>query len=75
MNMDNQNKIIKAKDLSKLEGICMASMNVRSLFSHLDKIEILLNQLEINILSLQETFLDNSVATSIIELDGYYLYH
>ena len=49
-------------------------MNIRSTFKHLDELERLLHQSLLNILLLQETFLNYAVADPIIEIDGYYIF-
>ena len=43
----------------------MASLNINGLRSHIDEIKLLLDQLEIDILALNETKLDNSIDCQI----------
>ena len=63
-----------ASELKKLKGISIGSMNIRSTFKHLGELEILLHQSSLDIMLLQETFLNYAVADPVIELDGYYFF-
>ena len=49
----------------------MASLNGNGLRSHIDEIKLLLNDLEINILALNETKLDESINRQITEIAGF----
>ena len=71
---DSQQKPNTASDLSKLKGISIGSLNIRSIFKHLEDIELLLHQSKLDILFLQESFLNSSVDNPIIEIEPYTLY-
>ena len=51
--------------LRSKKGLVMASLNINGLRSHIDEIKLLLDQLEIDILALNETKLDNSIDCQI----------
>ena len=53
------------------KGLVIASLNVNGLRSHLDEVQLLLNNLGIHILSLNETKLDGSVAKELTDMVGY----
>ena len=53
--------------IKSLKGISMGSLSVRSLFKNLDEIEILLKETELNVLAMQETFLNHHVGSVILE--------
>ena len=46
----------------------MAFFNINGLRSHIDEIKLLLNELEINILALNETKLDDSINRQITDI-------
>ena len=71
--MDNKD-INRITDLSLLKGIKIGSLNVRSVFKNLDELSVLLSQSGLDILLLQETFLNTSVADHFIEIDNYILH-
>ena len=48
-------------ELSKLKGISLASLNIRSLYPSLDELNILLQKTSIDLLVLQETFSNDSL--------------
>ena len=75
-NQDNfeENAPNYASELKRLKGISIGSMNIRSTFKHLDELEILLQESSLNILMLQETFLNYAVTDPIIEFEGYYMF-
>ena len=49
----------------------IASLNVNGLRSHLDEVQLLLNNLGIQILALNETKLDSSIAKELTNISGY----
>ena len=57
--------------ISKQKGFKLATLNVRSLLSKLDELRVLLSEKPIDILSINETFLDSSIPTSQLLIDGY----
>ena len=71
--MDIEN-ITSLADLKQLKGVKMGSVNVRSVFKNLEEIELLLKLSELDILLLQETFLNQAVSDHLIEIDNYILH-
>ena len=71
---ENLGKIQKSRDLATLRGISMGYLNVRSVYRHLDDIEQLLKQSDLDILILGETFLNYSVLNATVELNGYKMF-
>ena len=51
-------EINTASDLKKLKGITYGALNIRSLFKHIDEINLLLKRSNLDILTLGETFLN-----------------
>ena len=70
--MGSRNMTIR--DLKRLKGITIGSLNVRSVFKNLDDITVLLSQSGIDILLLQETFLNSYVSDLMIDIPGFYLF-
>ncbi len=62
-----------SKDLSKLRGISVGALNVRSVYRKIDDIHVLLSRSDLSILSISESWLNSSVANCEIELPGYKL--
>ena len=67
-------EINSSSDLKKLKGITYGALNIRSLFKHIEEVQILLRRSELDILLLEETFINYSVDNSIIGIDGYNLF-
>ncbi len=61
-------------DIYALKGISIGSLNIRSLFRNLDEVQILLERTELNVLCLQETFLNSHVQSPIFSCNGYTLW-
>ena len=61
-------------DLGKAKGISIASLNIRSIMRHLDEIKLMLELGDINILLLQETFLNISVPDAVVNIDCYKIF-
>ena len=53
------------------KGIKLASLNVRSLLDKLDQLRIILASRPLDILAINETFLDSNILTSQLNIDGY----
>ena len=53
------------------KGIVIASLNIRSVMRHLEEIKLILDRGNIDILLVQETFLNSSVSDAVITIDGY----
>ena len=60
--------------MKAVKGIVIASLNIRSLFKHLDEIKLLLKLGDIDILLLQETFLNYSCSNVILDIAVNILY-
>ena len=61
-------------ELKQLKGISIGSLNIRSVFKHLDEVEILLKESQLDLLLLQETFLNYAVADPVLSQDKYYIF-
>ena len=57
--------------LKELKGITFASLNVRSLYRKYDDNSILLSQSNVDLLLLQETFLNSSVSDNLLNVNNY----
>ena len=53
------------------KGMLTPSLNVNGLRSHLDEVRLVLNNLGIQILALNETKLDSSIAKELTDISGY----
>lgn len=62
---------IKQNNLPAKRGIKLASLNINSLTRHIDELRILLVDNSLDVLSLNETKLDNSIEDSEIHIPGY----
>ena len=58
-------------DLQKLRGLSFASYNIRSLVRKFDDVKLLLMRSNLNVLSLNETWLNASIADDEINIPGY----
>ena len=52
-------------------GLLMASINVRSLLPKIEEIQLLLSSTAMDLLSISETWLDDSISDSEIAVQGY----
>ena len=52
-------------------GMVIASLNINGLCSHLDEVQLLVNNLGIQIVALNETKLDSSIAKELTNISGY----
>ncbi len=57
--------------LAELKGITLASQNIRSLSSKVDDITVLLRKSQLDVLALQETFLDENTDNLFVHIDKY----
>ena len=57
--------------ISKHKGFKLATINVRSLLNKIDQLRIILHNQPIDILSVNETFLDCTIPTSQLMINGY----
>jgi exonuclease III len=60
--------------IDRIRGFKLAHLNVRSLPQKLDQLRILLHEKPIDILSLNETFLNEQITTDDLHIAGYMLY-
>ena len=58
-------------ELKSISGISIAHLNVCSLLKNIDEIRLLLDEAKINILTMCEARLDDSVSDNEIYIDGY----
>ncbi len=61
------------RDLKSLKGISLGALNVKSLFKNLDKVKHLLHESDLDLLLIQEMFLNEYVGEPIIEIPEYHL--
>ena len=57
--------------LGAKKGVVIASINVNSLFLHLDEIKCLVKVKDVHILALNETKLDKDISDRVLEIEGY----
>ncbi len=60
-----------ASDLSKIKGITLGSLNVRSLYNKVDDVKLLLERTSLDILCIQETFLSTCIDDMHIHIPNY----
>lgn len=60
-------------DCFKSKGIKLAHLNIRSLYRNLEEIKSFLHNNQVHILALNETFLDDSVFHSELDIDDFHL--
>ena len=68
------NTIDTLGDLSAQKGFKLVHLNIRSLFKKLDQLKILLDSSKIDVVTLSETWLNTSIFSTSINLEGYGLY-
>ncbi len=66
-------EINNCSDVKGLCGISIGSLNVRSLFKNFDECKVIIKECDLDIVLLQETFLNEYVGDHWIEIDGYEL--
>ena len=62
------------RQLGCRKGLAVASLNVNSLLLHIDEIKKLMKEKSIHVLALNETKLDDNIASDLLRIDGYTLY-
>ena len=60
--MDNMSPVNKCSDISKLRGIKIGGLNIRSLYRKIDDISLLLSDTKMDFLGLSESWLNSSVS-------------
>ena len=71
--MDN-NPIYDIHQFKNVKGMIMASLNIRSIFKHLDEVDLNFRNSDIDVLCLQESFLNSYVSNNLIDIANYNLY-
>ena len=66
VSTDNQSKLYP-----KLKGFSIAQLNITSLTKHIDKLRILITEMNFDILCINETRIDKTIKNSEIGLQGY----
>ncbi len=61
-------------ELNELKGITLCSLNVRGLYSKMEEVHLLLSRSQVDVLLLNETFLNNGYSDAELAINGYYLY-
>ena len=64
-------KIDSFSDLNDAKGFKLAHLNIRSLVKKVDQIRLLLNDSDIDLLSISETWLKGHLHTGLVELKGF----
>ena len=62
-----------ASKLSKVKGLKIGHLNVRSLHGMIDEIHFLIFKINLDILCLTETWLHDMIDDSVVKNDGYHL--
>ena len=70
--MDTQIKDVES--LSKEKGFKLVHMNVRSLTKKMDQMRVMLSGTGLDVITLSETWLDESVNSKSVDLTDYILY-
>ena len=68
---DNSRPIYLSKDLSQLKGISFTSLNICSAYKKVDDILTILNNSELDYLSITESWLNASISNDDIDIEGY----
>ncbi len=63
-----------ANALSERKGPMICSLNIRSIYRSLDELSLLLQDNAIDVMLLQESFLNDSVSDAQLEIVGYNLH-
>ena len=71
MSDSEGNKDICLHDIKNLKGFKIASLNINSLLRHIDELRMTITNLEVDVLTINETKIDNYVTDSEIEIPGY----
>ena len=59
------------RDLEKAKGLKLAHLNVRSLINKVDKLRLLLDNSDIDVFSVSETWLTPHLQTDLVTLQGF----
>ena len=61
--------------LHNLYGILFGALNIRSVIRKLDDVKLLLSKSHLDYLTLNESWLNQSIDSCELEMDGYHLHH
>ena len=61
-------------ELARLKGVSMASLNIRSLYRCIDDLRSILPRTELDVLVLQETFLNTTICDAEVDIGGYQMF-
>ena len=67
-------KIESFDDLSRTKGLKLVHLNTRSLVKKIDQVRLLLDNSDIDLFSISETWMKQHLHTGLIELDGFLSY-
>ena len=71
-NIDKSNNPFKQNELvPSIRGFKMASLNITSLPKHIDELRIAMKNNEIDVLAINESRMDNSIAPETVTVHGY----
>ena len=59
------------RDITNSKGIKIASLNINSLLKHIDEIRVLLTEYTFDILTINESKIDNSISDNELHIFGY----
>ena len=63
-----------SNELKELKGIALCSLNIHGLYGKLDEVRLLLDRSNVDVLVLNETFLNNGHTDAELAIKGYQLY-
>ena len=61
-------------ELAKLKGVSLASLNIRNLYRCVDDLRLILPRTKLDVLVLQETFLNTTISDTEVDIDHYQLF-
>ena len=71
-NIDKSNNPFKQNELvPSIRGFKIASLNITSLPKHIDELRIAMKNNEIDVLAINESRMDNSIAPEMVTVHGY----
>ena len=59
------------KAISNMRGITLASLNIRSLSRHIDSVQIMLERSDLDLLAINETYLNQSILDTELNIHRY----
>ena len=65
---------VASVELKELKGIALCSLNIRGLYRKLDEVRLLLDRSQVDVLVLNETFLNSGHTDRELAIKGYHLY-